>query len=312
LVRRLMGLMKDRHGTYYARQKVPARLQAAVARVLAQGKDRQSFLKKSLGTKDLKAANVRAKPALAAFDRVFSEAEQLLAARPMRKSLSATEIKRMAEALFGKLLADDEAFRFGGRAFMAQAQAKLRRDGVEFTPRYAFHTLAEFGWSPEQLSEQKDNLASELQTMQEALARGDIAAVVDDVRMLLADFQIDLDKESASYRDLGKQALRAYVSALQAIEKRNAGQPIETPKFTEGFTSAPEAGGTLRDAFEGWNKERSRPADTVHEYKRAVEMFIQLHGNLPVTAIKKSHARLYREALQEVTSRLMVRNLSYG
>jgi len=57
-----MGLMRDRHGTYYARKKVPARLQAAVARVLAQGKERQSFLKKSLGTKDLKAANVRAKP----------------------------------------------------------------------------------------------------------------------------------------------------------------------------------------------------------------------------------------------------------
>ena len=69
LVRALMGLMKDRHGTYYARVKVPVRLQAAVARVLDQGKDRQSFLKKSLGTKELKAANVRAKPVLAGFDR---------------------------------------------------------------------------------------------------------------------------------------------------------------------------------------------------------------------------------------------------
>jgi hypothetical protein len=45
-VRALMGLMKDRHGTYYARVKVPDRLQAAVARVLDQGKERQSFLKK--------------------------------------------------------------------------------------------------------------------------------------------------------------------------------------------------------------------------------------------------------------------------
>jgi len=279
------------------------RLQAGVARILARGKDRQSFLKKSLGTKDLKAANVRAKPIQAGFDRVLGEAEQLLAARPLRASLSAVEIKRMAEALFGKLLADDEAFRFGGRAFMAQGQAKLRRDGVEFTPRYPLHTLAEFGWSPEQLSEQKDNLASELQTMQEALARGDIAAVVDDVRMLLADFQIDLDKTSASYRDLGTQALRAYVSALQALEKRNAGLPIETPKFSQAITGASEDGGTLRDAFEGWNKERERPADTVHEYRRAVDMFIQLHGDLPVAAIKKSHARLYRQDLQEVPQR---------
>jgi hypothetical protein len=29
-----MGLIKDRHGTYYARKKVPVHLQAAVARVL--------------------------------------------------------------------------------------------------------------------------------------------------------------------------------------------------------------------------------------------------------------------------------------
>ena len=41
----------------------------------------------------------------------------------------------------------------------------------------------------------------------------------------------------------------------------------------------------------------------VSEYKRAVEMFIQLHGDLPVAAIKKSHAREYREALQEVPHR---------
>ena len=32
-------------------------------------------------------------------------------------------------------------------------------------------------------------------------------------------------------------------------------------------------------------------------------MFIQLHGDLPVAALKKSHARLYREALQEVPQR---------
>jgi hypothetical protein len=77
------------------------RLQAAVARVLDQGKERQSFLKKSLGTKDLKTANIRAKPVQAGFDRVFGEAEQLLAARPMRGSLSAIEIKRMAEIYNG-------------------------------------------------------------------------------------------------------------------------------------------------------------------------------------------------------------------
>ena len=43
LARALIGLMKDRHGTYYAHVKVPDRLQEAVARVLNQGKDRQQL-----------------------------------------------------------------------------------------------------------------------------------------------------------------------------------------------------------------------------------------------------------------------------
>jgi len=61
MARALMGLMKDRHWTRYARVKVPERLQEAVARGRDQGKERQSVLKKSLGTKALKEANIRAK-----------------------------------------------------------------------------------------------------------------------------------------------------------------------------------------------------------------------------------------------------------
>jgi integrase len=304
-----MGLIKDRHGTYCAQQKVPARLQAAVAQVLGNGKARQVYLKKSLGTKDLKAANVRAKPVLAGFDRVIRDATAIASQAPappaMRSSLNAAEIQRMSEALYGKLLADDEAFRFGGRAFVAERVEWLRRnEDPNFQLPYPIESVREYGWHPEQLAQQKENMVHELATMQEALALGDITAVVDDVALVLADFQINLDHRSASYRELGMQVLRAYVRALQAIDKRNAGEPIETPKFTVGTLSPAEvSGGSLRDAFTGWDKERTRPAGTVHEYKRAMEMFIQLHGDLPVAAIKKSHARLYREALQDVPQR---------
>jgi len=146
-------------------------------------------------------------------------------------------------------------------------------------------------------------MVHELATMREALALGDITAVEDDVSLVLADFQINLDRTSAAYRELGMQALRAYVRALQAIEKRNAGEPIETPSFTRGNSGAPAVAGTLRDAMAGWEKERARPAGTVHEYKRAVEMFVERHANLPVAEIKKSHAGEFREALQEVPQR---------
>ena len=208
MTRALMGLIKDRHGTYCAQQKVPTRLQAAVAQVLGNGKPRQAYLKKSLGTKDLKAANIRAKPVLAGFDRVIREATAiaLQAAAPPkpRGSLNAAEIARMSEALYGKLLADDEAFRFGGRAFIAEGVEWLRRNqDKDFELPYPLESVREYGWKPEQLAQQKEHLVHELATMQGALARGDITAVVDDVSLLLADFQINLDRKSASYRELG-------------------------------------------------------------------------------------------------------------
>src|SRR5260370_18234613 len=98
-MRALMGLIKDRHGTYCAQQKVPERLQVAVARVLGTGKPRQVYLKKSLGTKDLRTANVRAKPVQAGFDRVLKEAEAVADPKdtpPLPPRLNATEIARQS------------------------------------------------------------------------------------------------------------------------------------------------------------------------------------------------------------------------
>ena len=63
-MRALMGLIRDRHGTYHAQKKVPERLQEAVAHVLKLDKPRLVFLKKSLSTKAVGDADTRAKPAL--------------------------------------------------------------------------------------------------------------------------------------------------------------------------------------------------------------------------------------------------------
>jgi hypothetical protein len=63
-------------------------------------------------------------------------------------------------------------------------------------------------------------MVHELATMQEALALGDIRAIEDAVSLLLADFDITLDRNSASFRELGREALRAYVRALQSAERR--------------------------------------------------------------------------------------------
>jgi integrase len=300
-----MGVIKDRHGTYYAQQRVPEPLQAAVARVIGSNKKRQVFLKKSLGTKVLKDANVRAKPVQAGFDQILKRATELVTAKnapkpPKRQSLNPAEMARMTEAFFGKMLATDEEQRFGGRAYIARSVEWIRRNqDPDFLLPYPLESVPEFGWSPEQLAQQKENMAHELATMREALAMGDITAVKDDIAILLNEFQIDLDQKSQSYRELGTNVLRAYVRALDAIDRRNAGEAVETPKFSIGSSASPMSG-TVREALVGWRKERTRPEEGVSEYTRAIEMFIQLHSNLRVADIRKRHALEFREALQQV------------
>src|SRR5260370_36943451 len=114
-MRALMGLIKDRHGTYYARRKVPERLEEAVARILDNGKARQVWLKKSLGTKVVAQANVRAKPVQIEFDRLLAKAEAQLKERPLRSSLAHVEIKRIADFFFASAIAVDEKQRVTGK-----------------------------------------------------------------------------------------------------------------------------------------------------------------------------------------------------
>ncbi len=96
-MRALMGMIKDRHGTYYVQRRVPERLQEAVAQVLNSHKPKQVFLKKSLGTKVLKEANVAATHVLADFNRTLASAEALLKECPVVSSLTDAQIKRMKE-----------------------------------------------------------------------------------------------------------------------------------------------------------------------------------------------------------------------
>jgi hypothetical protein len=57
-----MGLIKNEHGVYHVRRKVPKALEAATATVMGVPKERVSWLKETLKTKDEKRAKVLAKP----------------------------------------------------------------------------------------------------------------------------------------------------------------------------------------------------------------------------------------------------------
>jgi hypothetical protein len=110
-------------------KKVPPRLEEAVARVLNNGKERQVFLKRSLGTKNGSEANRRAKAILIEFDRLLERTKELLVERPARTALNRSEIDRMSEYFFATILSSDESMRQEG--FNAEAvHAALIETGV--------------------------------------------------------------------------------------------------------------------------------------------------------------------------------------
>jgi hypothetical protein len=131
-----MGLIKNEHGVWLVRKKVPKRLEAATATVLGNGKPRVSWLKKTLRTKDKRQAEISAKPVMMKFDRILADAEALLAERPLRNELTDAEIKQITDFFYAHELNADEEQRQEGSAsddaLFASIHEQLTADGIEF------------------------------------------------------------------------------------------------------------------------------------------------------------------------------------
>jgi hypothetical protein len=131
-----MSIIKNEHGVFHVRKKVPKKLEAAAAQAVGASKPRVAWLKQSLGTKDHKEAKRLAPPVLMKFDRILAKAEALLAELPLRTSLDKREIDRIADYFDAhELAADEEDRREGGSEALFQDIARqLDRQGSSTTP----------------------------------------------------------------------------------------------------------------------------------------------------------------------------------
>ena len=198
----MSGVSKNRHGVYYVRKKVPKWLEQATAEVLGNGKSRQVFLKRTLDTKDLREANIRAKPVLIEFDKILAQAEALTVQRPVRTTLEKREIEQIANYFFAHQLAiDDQDRREGGSEQLFQSIAQqLSANGVEYTTAYQIGNPPRVGLSNREMHKRAETLAWTLQPAKQALARGDYSFLQWEIDELLKVFRINLDLQSASYR----------------------------------------------------------------------------------------------------------------
>jgi hypothetical protein len=79
-----------------------------VSRVLGKNKQQQVWLQRSTGTKQQAEAKRRTPAIMTEFAKVLQDAEELLAERPLRTTLSDQEITRLSEWHYANVLAADE------------------------------------------------------------------------------------------------------------------------------------------------------------------------------------------------------------
>ena len=305
-MRVIMGVLKSKHGVYYVRKKVPPKLEEAVSRVLETSRPRVAWLKRSLRTKDPREANIKAKPVLMEFDGIVARAATLLRQRPLVTQLSEIEIERLAAYQYASMLEEDDEVRRDGTGSeeLFQAVTKQLEDaGVPFSTPFATTGKPTFGLSDREMHKLQENVDWPLVAAKAALARGDISFVQEEVDELLDAFRINLDRRSAAYRQVGTAVLKRFVRALQALEQRNQGEVIETPRIIEPTNNEPATGGTVSAALDGWRKAKQPTPTTAIEFDHAVRRFVELHGDLRIVEIKRSHVREFREGLQLIPVR---------
>jgi hypothetical protein len=217
-MRMLMGVWKSKNGVYYVRKKVPAKLERSVPIVLGHPRPRMAWLKRSLRTKDIREANIKAKPVLMEYDRVLAKAAALLQEVPLVRDLSEPRIEQMAAYFYSWTLEEDEESRrdgTGSEEVFQDVAEQLRGLGIAFyTPFRTNGPKPSFGLSDREILKVREGTDEVLRNAKEALARGEVSFVSEQVSELLAIFRVNLDPSSAAYRKLGMAVLKRYVQAL--------------------------------------------------------------------------------------------------
>jgi hypothetical protein len=178
-----MGLIKNEYGVWHVRRSVPKALRGAVARVMGAPKERVSWLKKTLRTKDEKRAKALAKPVMIEFDRILAQAEALLVEHPVRTELTEAEIKQIADYFYAHELGADQELReegIGSDPVFASVHRQLAEAGIEFDTPFEVEDTG-CGLSARMMYKVGEDASVVLSAAKRALARGNVNFIPDDV-----------------------------------------------------------------------------------------------------------------------------------
>jgi hypothetical protein len=178
----------------------------------------------------------------------------------------------------------------GDDPLFASIHEQLSEAGVEFESPFSVEKNGS-GLSDRMMHKVKESASVVLPALKGALARGNVEFIRYELNELLQVFRINLDPNCSDYRKLALAVMRAEVRALEAIQARHRGEPIESPKLVEpgDGVSSLSSGCRLRAAYEGWLKVAPRRKSTSMEFARG--MLLQ-NDESPVISDRASSASI--------------------
>ena len=242
-------------------------------------------------------------------DQEFAEARRRLAQEP-RHGLSDVEIERLAAIWLHDALKEDEAIRMdglGGDKVFAAAKEQIVESGNGSSPWSDADLIREGGGlTNREYEQQRQSLEIVLTALKENYARGKTAFVEEEVDELLESEGINLDKKSDTYRRLAHTILKTEIKACESKINRHSGEVVDTPPEPQHLLSHQSFSDnsiTLSALFEKWKEERKPPEKTASDFGAQIRRFIELHGDMPVSSINKTHVREFKDTLLKLPAR---------
>lgn len=291
-----------RTSIFYIRRGVPADLRSALGK---------REYKVSLGTKDPKEAKTLFPAALTKCERIFTEARRNLT-QPEVTTISRDQAEQLAAVWLNQLLEEDEEVQRDGSGdadlFLA-VKRQVEAAGVtsNFTDADA---TADYGLSGRDFAKRQDTNAVVSAGMKDALARGDVRPVLDDVEDFIASHGLHIKNGSAAFKALAFAFLKAAVRAAEVAERRQNGEAIDTPKAPDvaqivGRTadSSGSEGESISAIYRSWKTERRPSSKLTSEWDKAIRRFTELHGDLPIKSVTRRHVSGFKDALLKLPAR---------
>ncbi|GEO17455.1 site-specific integrase [Microvirga aerophila] len=249
---------------------------------------------RSLQTNDGKVAERKVLSHIAETHALVDQARQLLQNGPPA-GISPDEITVLVREHEIDLLHGDEALRTRGIGLdLARPGAPAHHDGLGMTD----DDLAAYKYLITYLDKYVRAQAAKMRP-------GELIGFA--VNRAVAKRGIVLHPDDPVWRQLELGFVKAQRSAFESINARLEGEEVPTPE-----PLAQAQGITITGALKRWTDGGSRGARkprsrSAAEAEQAVRRFVELHGDLAITAITKAHGRAFRDALAKLPKALPMR-----